>query len=101
MIVIAGTARIRAEKREQAEVATRKAEAATRQEPGNRAYRFAWDVDDENVVHVFEEWDDEAALTGHFETPHLAEFIAALGEVLDGDPEFLRYDVSEKKSLFG
>lgn len=37
-----------------------------RQEPGCRAYSWSIDPAHPDRVHVFEEWDDEASLAGHF-----------------------------------
>lgn len=101
MIVIGGTARVKPDKRAEAEVAVLAAGAATRQEPGHVAYRFAWDVEDPDVVHIFEEWETPEALDAHFATPHLAEFVTALGEIVVGQVNLYRYDVSERVPLFG
>ena len=101
MIVIAGTARVREEQRDVAIEAARAMSTASRAEPGCRQYRFSADLDDPNVVHVFEEWDSAEALEVHFATPHMAEFQAALGATLDGAPAITRFEVSVAGPLFG
>ena len=101
MIVIAGTARVHPEQRERAIEAARVMVEASRAEPGCRQYRFSTDLDDPNVVHVFEEWDSAEALEVHFATPHMAEFQAALGATLDGAPEITRFEVTVAGPLFG
>lgn len=101
MIVIAGTARVQSEHREQAHAAARTMAAASRAEPGCRQYRFSVDLDDPDVVHVFEEWDSAEALEVHFATPHMAEFQTALGATLDGSPEITRFEVTVAGPLFG
>ncbi len=55
---------------------------ATLAEPGCRSYSYAEDVAEPGLFRVTELWDDRAALTAHFETPHMrrwAEQRAALG----------------------
>lgn len=101
MIVVAGTARVRPEQREAARAAARRAAEATRAEPGNRAYRFAFDVDDDNLVHLFEEWESAEALEEHLAAPHLAEFMTVLADALEGEPTILRYEVSGAAPLAG
>lgn len=101
MIVVAGTVRVRADRRDQAVEAVRRMSEASRVEPGNRAYRFAWDVEDPDLAHVFEEWESADALDAHFAMPHMAEFAALLGEVVVGDAEFTRYEVEGSRPLFG
>ncbi len=100
MIVIAGTMRVRTDRRDEATAAMQRVVTATHEEPGNRAYRYSWDLDDPGVVHVFEEWESPDALDAHFQTPHIAEFGAALGELVDGEVSFQRYEVTEAGPLF-
>ena len=100
MIVIAGTAHVQEAHREAAIEAARVMVAASRAEQGCRQYRFSVDLDDANVVHVFEEWDSAEALEVHFATPHMAEFQAALGVTLDGAPEITRFEVTVAGPLF-
>jgi len=53
--------------------------AATRAEPGCAAYAYAVDIGDENLLHVAEEWSDEAAIDRHMTAPHMGELMTALG----------------------
>ena len=53
--------------------------AATLQEPGCLAYDFSNDLEDADCLRISERWADEAALTAHFGTPHMAVFNQALG----------------------
>ena len=78
MIVVAGTVRVRPERRAEAvRVAVAMAEA-TRAEPGCLSYRFAADLADPDTFLVFEEWEDEATLARHFATEHMATFRRAV-----------------------
>lgn len=99
MIVVAGSARIRADKRDEAIAASKKMMDATRTEPGCREYRYGFAVDDPDVVMVFEEWEDQAALDAHFQAPHMAEFMVVLGEIIAGDAEFTRYEIAASGPL--
>jgi quinol monooxygenase YgiN len=99
MIVIAGTVRVRPDRRADAMAAARAMAAATLREPGCRAYRFAIDLDDPDVVHLFEEWTDGDALARHFGTPHMATFQAAIAGALAEVPAFRRYEVSSAGPL--
>ena len=99
MIVIKARARIRPDKRDQVAAAAQAMAAATEAEPGNISYTFSQDLADPNVIHLFEEWEDEASLAEHFTLPHMADFVVALGEVLDGDMPTTKYVVSSHGPL--
>jgi quinol monooxygenase YgiN len=94
VIVVKATARILPDKREAAVQAAKDMATATEAEAGNISYTFSQDLDDPSVFHLFEEWVDEAALAEHFTLPHMADFVVALGEVLDGDMPTTKYVVS-------
>src|SRR5262245_29572547 len=94
MIVVAGTVRIRPEAREAAAEAALAMIAATRREPGCRAYRFASDLADPTLIHVHEEWDSAEALERHFATPHMAEFRQKLPGLVAGPGSFMRYEIA-------
>src|SRR5215470_10381624 len=99
MIVIAGTARIRPEGRAAAVAAARAMVAATRKEPGCRAYRFSADLDDPNLICIFEEWDSAEALASHFASEHMRLFREALPAVLAEAPAFRRYTVASADAM--
>ena len=50
-------------------------EAVRRDEPACLVYRAARSVDDPDVFVLYEEYEDEAALLAHRETPHFRELI--------------------------
>lgn len=99
MIVVAGTVRIRPETRAAAVAAARTMAAATRLEPGCVAYRFAFDLDDPDCVHLFEEWTTAEALASHFATPHMAAFQAQLGGLIAAPPAIRRYVVEHADAM--
>lgn len=99
MIVIKARARIQPDKRDEAVAAALTMAAATEAEPGNISYTFSQDLGDADVVHLFEEWEDEDSLAAHFTLPHMADFVVALGQVLDGDMPTTKYVVSSHGPL--
>lgn len=44
-------------------------------EPGCRFYQASQSTDDENLILLYEQYEDDAALQAHRETPHFAEII--------------------------
>jgi quinol monooxygenase YgiN len=99
MIVVHATARVKADQLEAAKDAARTMATATEAEAGNISYTFSIDIDDPLRVHLFEEWQTPEALTEHFSTPHMADFVTALGAVLDGGMPTTKYVVSESGPL--
>lgn len=81
MIVVSGTNEVAAEDAPRAMEAAIALAHETRKEPGCRFYAFYQDIESPGVFRVFEEWDDEAALRAHFETPHMAAFRKVLGGI--------------------
>lgn len=82
MLVIAGRVRIDPANRDAAVAAAREMMTETHREEGNISYTFSADLSDPGLYHLFEEWEDQAALDHHFGTPHMAKFqgaIAGLG----------------------
>jgi quinol monooxygenase YgiN len=94
MLVVAGHLRIDASRRKDAIAASRAAMQATRQEPGCISYAFSADLEDESLFHVFEEWEDQAALDAHFQRPHMAEFSKSIATLGVREMHIQRYAVS-------
>jgi quinol monooxygenase YgiN len=81
-----------------ADLAAKVAEASNAEE-GVVAYGFYADPHNPGTFRVFEEYADEAALTSHFASPHLADFMGSLGGVGITEAALHRYDVSDKSKL--
>ena len=64
--------------------AVKAVQAKTREEPGNEHYVFSADLEDDGRFHVEEHWADEDAIAGHMASPHMAEFLGAIGGVVRG-----------------
>lgn len=58
---------------------------ATRKEPGNICYRLHTTADPDEFM-IYEQWQDEAALDFHMQTPHLTAFLADKDGLLAGQP---------------
>lgn len=54
--------------------------ALTRQEAGNRTYRYFRPVDAENQLFLVEEWESQEALDAHKETSHYRRWMEAKKE---------------------
>ncbi|MGQ4555479.1 antibiotic biosynthesis monooxygenase [Halobellus sp. GM3] len=95
MIVVHANFPIAPDRREDAlELAEMLVEASNR-EPGVIEYRATTDVVDENVIRFIERYEDEDAFAAHTGTEHFQKLEAQLPDLLGGDPEVMRYEVSE------
>ena len=99
MLIVAGTIGIDPTNRERAIAAAVEMMEATLKEPGCAAYTISADVSDPGAFHIFEEWQDQAALDAHFAMPHMAAFQEALGKVGVRGMTVSKYDVSSKGGL--
>lgn len=52
---------------------------ATRRESGCDHYTYGVDLQDPNLLHVSERWQDEAAMDAHMGTAHMATLMGVLG----------------------
>lgn len=79
MIIVKGELRLKDEGRDGALDAIRTVIAATRPEDGNVTCVYGVDVDEPDLVHIYEEWESQDAINAHMGTPHMAEFMGAIG----------------------
>ena len=70
-------------------------ERASREEDGCVDYTFSIELNDSAVIRITEKWDTEEALQAHFETPHMAEFQAAMAAHPPRGMEVQAYDGTE------
>ena len=82
-------ARLQAKAGQEAMVAEalRKLTPPSRAEAGCILYDPCRVKDDPAVLLVLEEWESQAALDEHMQTPHFHAFLAAVGEALAGEPK--------------
>ena len=81
MIIVAGHIEVLEANADRAAELARAMMTETRKEAGCRVYDLTRSIEHPGRFHVYEEWDDLAALEAHFATPHMAAFRAGLAEV--------------------
>jgi quinol monooxygenase YgiN len=101
MIIVSGTIRIDPADAEKAAEAATAVAKASRAEEGCSAYGFWQDLNDPGLYRVFEEWASQEAIDQHMATPHMAEFMGAMGQMTVTEMDLSRYEVSAKAPLFG
>ena len=74
MLIIAGEIRMEPGTRDRFFESVAPMVEATLREPGCRAYAFTPDPNDDDLIRLWELWDDETALAGHFASSHMAEW---------------------------
>ncbi|MBS3928320.1 MAG: antibiotic biosynthesis monooxygenase [Sphingomonadales bacterium] len=79
MIIITGSAQVRAEHFEEALHLGVEHSARSRKEPGCMAHNCHVDAEDPLRIVFVEEWADMAAVKAHFAVPESGEFVAAIG----------------------
>jgi quinol monooxygenase YgiN len=72
---------------------------ASREEPGCISYRVYEDSERENDFVFVEEWQSEDALRQHFGTPHVAELMAAIRDVIVAPPDVKFHTVASSLDL--
>ena len=99
MIVVSGVLKMNPDKHDEFAEAAVKMAAASNAEEGIVTYGFYADPAERGVFRVFEEYVDDDALKSHSSTPHMAEFMGAIGGC--GITEFGldKYEVSDKSKL--
>ncbi len=99
MIVVSGVLKLDPANHDSFAEIGAKIAAASLEEDGCLAYGWWADAKMPGVFRVFEEWADQAAIDTHFATPHMAEFMGAMGGVGITEAEIHKYEVSEKSKL--
>lgn len=99
MIALAGTVRIQPGMRETALPHIRAMVAASRAEPGCIAYSFAFDVDDDHLVHIFEVFRDNDARETHRNSAHMKTWREAWPAAGIGDRNMMEYDIAAARKI--
>ncbi len=95
MIAVHAALPIRPDRREEALDLVADLAEATRAEEGVIEYHATVDLEDENVVRFFEQYEDQAALDAHMRTDHYVDLMGELLEMLADDPEVTQFVVEE------
>lgn len=99
MLIVSGTIPMKADKIEEAKAAALVMQKATQLEDGCITYCFYQDIEDPSIFRVFEEWESQAHLEAHGKTEHMAEFRAALADIVAGAGNVFSYEVSSQNKL--
>ena len=100
MLIVAGTFRFDPAKLDAVVALQGPLMEEVRAEVGCQAYVFSNDTQEPGVQHLFEIWDDEAALAAHARAPHMSTYREAmqqLGALISR--EVVRYDVGDAQPL--
>lgn len=73
--------------------------AASNAEEGVIQYGFYADLENQGTFRVFEEYADQEALTSHFTSPHMAEFMGAMGSCGITETSLEQWAGGEKSKL--
>lgn len=99
MLIIAGNIHVQSGSRDRFFEAVAPMVEATLTEPGCRAYAFTPDPNDETLLRLWELWDDEDALAGHFASTHMAEWRQRSSELPITSRDISKYTVSDVSPL--
>jgi quinol monooxygenase YgiN len=72
-----------------------KMETASLAEAGCREYCFSQELSNPTKMRITERWETMEALAEHFQTPHMAEFQAAMAAHPPQGMELFCYDATE------
>jgi quinol monooxygenase YgiN len=85
-ILVTGTAKLFAEAAPKAAAAIKTMQEESRRESGNTDFNWCIAIDDPTLVHIYEVWDDETALSTHLESEHVKVFKEVVPEIFVEDP---------------
>jgi quinol monooxygenase YgiN len=72
---------------------------ATRREPGCRGYCYAEDVVEPGLFQVAELWASREALSAHFQTPHMQDWVDRRAELGFFDRHIAAYEIGAAEVL--
>lgn len=87
MIIVRGSARARSGMRQALADAVLAVAAATEHDDGCMVYEFSVDLLDAEIIRNVEVWRDQKALDEHMTHDHTITFMAAVGDLVDGQPQ--------------
>jgi quinol monooxygenase YgiN len=99
MIVVLGRVRTDRARREALLEVGQAVAAASRAEEGCISYRLYEDTEIPNEFVFVEEWKDEEALTRHFQTAHVRDFMRGIGAMILSPPDVKFHTVASSRDL--
>jgi quinol monooxygenase YgiN len=98
-VVIVGTVRLPPEHLDDARPHMAAMVAASRAEDGCIVYAYGEDVLEAGLIRVSEVWRDQAALTAHTQSPHIAAWRAAWPALGLHDRQLVAYDAGVSRPI--
>ncbi len=98
MLIVAGTLTTAPGERDRVLALAREVIAATRQEDGCRDYVFSPDIDDPDVIRLYELWDGPEQLDAHLRSLHIATWREASADLFT-DRSIMVFTVTGSKEL--
>jgi quinol monooxygenase YgiN len=99
MIAVLGSFRFPAESLDKARPLMRAVVDATLAEAGCRSYSYAEDVAEPGVFRVAELWDSREALSAHFESPHMRQWVEQRASLGFTDRQIALYEIAGVEGL--
>jgi quinol monooxygenase YgiN len=99
MIVVVGKIQAGEGQDEELTRVCEKVAAASREETGCIDYRFFKETERGDRYAMVEEWESMDALREHFGTPHIAEFMGAVGKLVGSPPDVQFHEVAKSTPL--
>jgi quinol monooxygenase YgiN len=99
LIVVAGSVKVKPDKREDFIALSKTFIEPSRSEPGSISYSFYEDETEKNNFLFFELWKDRAALDYHFQTPYFHEFVEKSPDLLAKPAQIKIYTIAETQTL--
>lgn len=99
MLIVLGTAELGEGALDAGRQALETMITASNAEEGCLHYSYAQDILDPSLLQITEKWVDETALAAHFQTPHMAEFQAALADLDVSIIEVAKYQADDGAPL--
>lgn len=93
MIAVLGSFRFPATALEEARPLMAAVIAATLRETGCRAYTYAEDLVEPGLFRVYELWDSREALTDHFATPHMRDWVEQRARLGFSDRQIMVHEI--------
>jgi quinol monooxygenase YgiN len=99
MVVAIGRVVTDADRRDELVRIGQRIAVASRAEPGCISYQVCQDSESENEFVFVEQWRSDDALREHFGTPHVAEFMAAIRNLIVAPPDVKFHTVASSRDL--
>lgn len=101
MIIVQGMIPIKPGFEEAAILAAERVAAASRVESGCVSYEFYRSLSDPRRLLLLQEWESIDALSRHYRTEHMQQFLDVLRELVNGEIVTRRYSVQNEESPRG